>query len=127
MAYSMNDLKNMGSNINEHFERKSQKRGERLANNLIDSTSNGRGLWFIITWPAWLLIVVFSGSFLQVGLKKVFSLETPLSFIGYIGGYIIATAWYKWDYTLRHPFLSSVMGYFGTALSVLFLAEKLGW
>jgi hypothetical protein len=127
MAYSMNDLKNMGNSINEHFEHKSEQRGKELANNLLDNTSNGRGLWFIITWPAWLLIFVFSGSFFQVGIQRIFSVEAPISWVGFIGAYILAVSWYKWDYTLRHPFLSSIVGYFGTAMSVLFLADKFGW
>ena len=127
MSYSMKDLQNAGRNINEHFERKSQERGEELASRIISSTSQGRGLWFIILWPAWLLIFVFSSSFLKVALEDIFSVGEPISWIGLVGGFGFAVSWYKWDYTIRHPFLGSMVGYFGTVLSVLFLAKHLGW
>lgn len=127
MGYSMKDLENAGRNINEHLERRSQERGEELANRVISSTSQGRGLWFIILWPAWLLIFAFSGSFLKIVIEKIFSVSEPLSWIGLLGGVAFAVSWYKWDYTIRHPFLGSMVGYFGTVLGVLFLADKLGW
>ena len=53
------------------------------------------------------------------------SVSEPLSWIGLIGGFAFAVYWYKWDYTIRHPFLGSMVGYFGTAIGVLFLADKL--
>jgi len=126
MGYSMKDLEKAARNTNEHFERKSQERGEELANRVISSTSQGRGLWFIILLPAWLLIFAFSGSFFKVGIEHMFSVNAPLSWVGFIGGFAFAVSWYKWDYTIRHPFLGSMVGYFGTALGVLFLIDKLG-
>lgn len=127
MGYSIRDLENAGRSINEHFERKAQEQGEEIANRVISSTSQGRGLWFIILWPAWLLILVFSGSFLKVAIENLLSVNEPLSWIGFIGGFAFAVSWYKWDYTIKHPFLGSIVGYFGTAIVVLFLADKLGW
>lgn len=127
MGLSMKDLENSARNINEHFESKSQERGEELANRVISSTSQGRGLWFIFLWPAWLLIFAFSGSFIKVAIEQIFSISEPLSWIGFLGGYVFALSWYKWSYTIRHPFLGSMVGYFATAIGVIFLANKLGW
>lgn len=127
MGYSMNDLNNAADQLNKNMEKRAEQRGEELANRVLHNTSQGRGLWFIILWPAWFLIFVFSGSFFKVMLEHMFSMNEPMSWIGLIGGLAFAVAWYKWDYTIRHPFLGSMVGYFGTALGVLFLAEKLGW
>jgi len=127
VGYSMKDLDSAGRNLNQHSGRDAEQKGEELANHLILSTSQGRGLWFIILWPSWFLICFFTGSFLMSGLEELFAIEAPLSLIGYLGGYAFAMAWYKWDYTIRHPFLGSMVGYFGTAFCVLFFAEKLGW
>lgn len=127
MGYSMKDLENAGRNINEHFEQRAEQRGEELANRVIHSTSQGRGLWFIILWPAWFLIFAFAGYFFKTLLEHFFSIGEPISLVGFVGGFAFAMAWYKWEYTIRHPFLGSIIGYFGTALGVLFLAEKLGY
>lgn len=127
MGYSMKDLENAGRNINEHFERKAQERGEELANRVIHSSAQGRGLWVFILWPAWLMIFAFSGIFLKVAIKNLFSVSEPLSWIGLLGGFAFAVSWYKWNYTIRHPFLGSMVGYFCTVFGVLFLAAKLGW
>jgi len=127
MGYSMKDLENAARNINEHFERKAQERGQELANRVISSTSQGRGLWFIILWPTWLFIFILVGTFLTVAIEKIFSVNEPLSWIGFFGGFAFAVSWYKWDYTIRHPFLGSMIAYFGTVFGVLFLADKLGW
>jgi len=127
VAYSMKDLESAGRNLNQHFERNAEQKGEELANRLIQSTSQGRGLWFIILWPAWFGICFFSGSFLMSGLEELFAIKPPLSLIGYLGGYAFAMAWYRWGYTIRHPLLGSMIGYFGTAFSVLYFADKIGW
>lgn len=127
MGFSMKDLEKAGRSLNEHFEQKAHRRGEELANRVVHNTSQGRGLWVFILWPAWFLIFGFSGSFATAWLEQVFSIAPPLSWVGLIGGFAFAMAWYRWEYTIRHPFLGSVVGYFGTALGVLFLADKLGW
>lgn len=127
MGYSVRDLEKASRNINEHFERKAEKRGEELANRIINSTSQGRGLWVIILWSTWVTIFIFSGSFIATGLKQLFSIEMPLSLIGLVAGFALAMNWYKWEYTIRHPFLSSMVGSFGTSIGVIFLLGKLGW
>lgn len=125
MGYSINDLKNAAQTVNEQLERRSQERGEALANQWMDRTRQGRGLWFIVLWPAWLLIFVFASVFL-VGLAQKFGVQPPLSWLGVLGGFLFARAWYVAEFTLRHPFWGSVFGYFGTALAVVFMAGKLG-
>ncbi len=125
MGYSIKDLENAAKHINNHLEVRSQARGEDLANRVIASTSSGRGLWFIILWPAWVLIFAFSsGLFISVLSKAGF--HAPLSYLGLIGGFLFARAWYNWEFTIRHPFWGSGVGYFATAIGVLFLAEKFG-
>ncbi|MFZ3019052.1 MAG: hypothetical protein WA056_11410 [Gallionella sp.] len=125
MGYSINDLKNAANTVNERLERRSQERGEALANHLMNRTQQGRGLWFIVLWPAWLLIFVFYSVFL-VGLTEKFGIHAPLSWLGVLGGFLFVRAWYASEFTLRHPFWGSMFGYFGTALAVVFMAGKLG-
>jgi len=117
MGYSMKDLENAARNINEHFERKAQERGEALANRIISSTSQGRGLWFIILGPVWFIIFVFSGVFAESIMKNALSLEPPISWLSWLVGYAFATAWYKWGFTIRHPFLSSVVATIGLGVA----------
>jgi hypothetical protein len=65
MGYSIKDIENAANNtiegVRNQLEQRSQERGEEIANHIIRRTSQGRGLWFIVLWPAWLLIFVFSG------------------------------------------------------------------
>lgn len=129
MGYSIKDIENAANNtvdgIRNGLEQRSQERGEELANNIIRRTAQGRGLWFIFLWPAWLLIFVFAGVFLT-GLIEKFGLSAPVSWIGMAGGFVLARIWYNSEFTIDHPFWGSVLSYMGTALAVIFLAEKLG-
>jgi hypothetical protein len=129
MGYSIKDIENAANStidgVRNRLEQRSQERGEEIANHIIRRTSQGRGLWLIILWPAWLLIFVFSGVFLT-GIIEKFGFNAPISWLGMIGGFLFARTWYQSEFTIEHPFWSSVFGYFGTALAVIFLAEKLG-
>lgn len=125
MGYSIRDLENAAKNINSQLERRSQQQGAELANHLLARTSQGRGLWFIVLWPAWVLIFAFSGAFFISLLAKL-GLNAPITYAGLIGGFLFARTWYSSDFTISHPFWGSVIGYFGTAIGVLLLAEKLG-
>lgn len=125
MGYSIKDMENAAKSVNQRLEQRSQERGEALANHVLQRTSQGRGLWFIVLWPAWLLIFAFSGVFFTHLLDK-FGLGAPLSWIGMVGGALLARAWYLSDFTINHPFLGSVFGYFGTALAAMFLARTFG-
>lgn len=129
MAYSIKDIENITSkaaeNIRDTLEQRSQRQGEEIANRIIKQTSQGRGLWAIFLWPAWFLIFVFSGVFLK-GLIELLGIQAPISWIGMVGGFIFARAWYHSEFTINHPFWGSVLGYFGIALAVKFLAKKFG-
>ena len=125
MGYSIKDLENAARSINQGLEQRSQERGEELANHVLERTAQGRGLWFIIFWPAWFLIFSFSGVLLTNLIQKL-GVNAPISWVGMIGGLVFARAWYVSNFTIRHPFFSSVFGYFGTAFAVIFLADKIG-
>lgn len=125
MGYSIKDMENAARSANQRLEQRSQERGEALANHVLQRTAQGRGLWFIVLWPAWLLIFAFSGVFFTNLLDK-FGLDAPLSWIGMAGGVLLARAWYLSDFTVNHPFLGSVFGYFGTAIAAMMLARTFG-
>jgi len=126
MGYSSKDLEYLGKGLNTHREQKSKEQGEKLAKDLMDSTSEGRGLWVLILWPTWILITLFIGVFTTEFLEKQLSIEEPISFVGFLVGFMFATKWYQWGFTRRHPFFGSIVGYFGFGIAILFLAEKLG-
>lgn len=126
MGYSSKDLENFGRELNAKREEKARKQGEELANNLIDNTSKGRGLWFIILWPTWIFITLSIGVFSSMLLEQKFSIEQPISFLGFLVGFMVASSWYDWDFTRRHPFFSSIFGFLGFGIAILFLAEKFG-
>ena len=123
MGYSSKDLENFGRGLNERREQKAREQGEALANDLIDSTSKGRGLWFIILWPTWILITLLVGAFSYTLLKEKFLIEEPMSFLGFLVGIIAASSWYDWDFTKRHPFFSSIVGWIFWASAVVFLSN----
>lgn len=126
MGYSSKDLENFGRELNAKREEKARKQGEELANNLIDNTSKGRGLWFIILWPTWIFITLSIGVFSSMLLEQKFSIEQPISFLGFLVGFMVASSWYDWDFTRRHPLFSSIFGFLGFGIAILFLAEKFG-
>jgi len=121
MSYSIKDLENAGRKLNQHFEQKSQKKSEELAERVLYNTSQGRGLWVIILWPAWLLIFIFASYFFKNLLEITLSLSMPISLVGLVGGFTFAMLWYKWEYTLKHPVIASIIGYLGTALVSMLL------
>lgn len=125
MGYSIKDLENAVKSINQKLEQRSQERGEAFANRVLNRTAQGRGLWCIILWPAWLLIFLYSGVFLTNLLQK-FGITYPISWIGMVGGLMVARAWYISDFTIRHPFWSSVFGSFGIAIVIVYLAQFFG-
>lgn len=125
MALRIKDLPTLGEGLNRRLERNAARRGQEAAESLLSSTAQGRGLWVIFLWPAWLLIVVASGVFFEALLRK-FGIAPPLSWGGYLGGLVLGQLWYGADFTRRHPFLGAVLGYFGTAMAVSLLAGKLG-
>jgi hypothetical protein len=129
MGYSIKDIehaaKGITDGISERLEARSQRQGEELANRILASTSQGRGLWLVILLPAWILIFAFSGVLFSSVLTK-FGLKPPISYAGFVGGFLFARAWYFWSFTIRHPFWGSAVGYFATAMGTLFLTEEFG-
>lgn len=123
MGYSSKDLENFGRGLNERMDQKSRDQGEALATDLIDSTSKGRGLWFIILWPTWIFIILLVGVFSFSLLEEKFSIEQPISFLGFLVGFIFASSWYDWDFTKKHPFVSSIIGWIFWTGTVLFLSN----
>lgn len=55
MGYSIEDLENAAKNISDQLEARSQRRADEVAARLMARMSAGRGLWFLVLWPAWLL------------------------------------------------------------------------
>lgn len=124
MGYSIKNLENAAKNLNRQLEQHSQERGEALAHHVMQRTNQGRGLWFIVLWPAWLLIFVFSGVFFMGVLDKL-GIGAPISWIGMVGGVAFARMWYLSEFTVNHPFWSAVFGYIGTFVVVVTLSQYL--
>lgn len=111
MPYSIKDLEQAGRAINAHFERRAEQRGEALARRMLQRTAEGRGLWCLLLWPAWFTVFFISGSFLEHVLKDILSIAEPPFWFPLAGGLLVATGWYRWGYTRRHPFLSTLFGF----------------
>lgn len=99
---SANDLKNLGESLEEGMRKRSEQRGEELANRIINSTANGRGLWVFILWPMFLTVTIA----ISITVEEVFHLNTLLA-MGI--GLVVSLVWYKSNFTLEHPFWSSVL------------------
>ena len=110
MPYSIKDLEQAGRAINAHFERRAEQRGEALARRMLQRTAEGRGLWCLLLWPAWFTIFFASVSFLEHMLKNILSIAEPPLWVPLACGLLVATGWYRWGYTRRHPFLSTLFG-----------------
>ena len=125
MSYSSKDLENFGKGLNTCREEEARQQGQQLADDLIDSTSKGRGLWFIILWPTWVFITLLVGLFFSEVLEQKFSIEEPMYFLGFLAGIIAASSWYDWEFTREHPFFSSIIGWIFWAGAVVFLSNYL--
>ena len=106
MPYSIKDLEKSGRAINAGFERRAEQRGEALARRMLQRTAKGRGLWCLLLWPAWFTVFFVSGSFLEHVLKDILSIAEPPLWVS-----LVATDWYRWGYTRRHPFLGALFGF----------------
>ena len=111
MPYSIKDLEQAGRAINAHFERRAEQRGEALARQMLQHTAEGRGLWCLLLWPVWLMVFSVSWLFLEHMLKDILSIAEPPLWVPLVGGLLVATGWYRWGYTRRHPFLSALFGF----------------
>jgi hypothetical protein len=104
----MKDLEHAADHIQRRLDANAEAKGRKLADNLIDRTMQGRGLWVIILWPIGLIIFVLIGAFCADLLNRA-GLSAPYYWCGMIGGFIAAGAWYNLEYTIRHPLLSSIL------------------
>lgn len=102
--HSLRDLENAGKRLSNHLDQRANERGEEAARRLMESTSQGRGLWFILHVPVWIIIASFSSSAVNHYAKS--------ELIGYAAGLIIATIWYRLDFTRERPFVSFILGGF---------------
>ena len=117
-GYSIKDLEKAGRTINEHFERRAEQRGEAFANRVLERTAGGTR---VVVYPALAGLddgLAASGVSLNTILENVFSVAEPNLWIFLGGGLLGAVGWYKWEYTIRHPFLSSMLGIFGPWIAV---------
>lgn len=99
MGYSMKDLESAGRKINEEREKKANQKADQLLN----KTSQGRGLWCIILWGGWVYISVWFGAF--------FSALFDNYLLGFLSAIALAHIWYSVKFTKEHPFWSSVLCY----------------
>lgn len=97
-----NDLKNIGTSLEEKMQKNSERKGEELANRIISSTANGRGLWIFILYPAFLTITITISSIINI----LFGVSL---FISLIISAISSYFWYKANFTILHPFWSSIL------------------
>ncbi|CAO3441634.1 hypothetical protein [Azospirillum argentinense] len=100
--YNLRDLESAGRRLNNHLDQKSKEKGEEAARRLMESTSRGRGLWFILHFAAWIIIFAFSAATVNYFFRS--------EWVGYVSGFIIATFWYRLDFTRKRPFTSFVLG-----------------
>ena len=110
MPCSIKDLEQAGRAINAHFKRRAEQRGEALARRMLQRTAEGRGLWCLLLWPAWFTVFLISVSFLGHVLEDILSIAEPQPWAPLAGGLLVATGWYRWGYTRRHPFLGAMFG-----------------
>lgn len=114
---SANDLKNIGESIENKLQKRSQERGEELANKIIANTANGRGLWIFMLWPAFFLITIQVASAINVffGVNMLIAIGIGLA---------VSYAWYKTDFTILHPFWSSVLAFVSLPVSISLFAQN---
>jgi hypothetical protein len=115
---SANDLKNLGESLEEGMRKRSEQKGEELANRIINSTANGRGLWVLILWPMFLTVMIA----ISIGVGSAFNLNQFVS-IGI--GLVVSVIWYKAVFTRNHPFWSSVFVLVGTSFFINLITDKI--
>lgn len=64
MAKNIHQLNHAVHEIERRMDEKAQRDGERLANNIIDSTRNGGGLWWIIKGPFYIVFFIMALAYL---------------------------------------------------------------
>ena len=112
----LSDLLKMPKAIGQHLEQRSEERGQQLANSLIESTSQGRGLWVFLLLPAWFMVFAATAAILQTYMRL------PLM-LGAVVGVVFSVLWWKHTFTRCHPFFSSCAALFGLPILVIFAGK----
>lgn len=107
------DLPKIPAAIHQRLEQRSHERGRQLADSLISSTSQGKGLWVIVLVPAWIMVVAVTA----VAVQLFFGGNL---LVGLVAGVVAAVVWWQHDFTQQHPFLSSLAAYFALPIFIAF-------
>lgn len=125
MGYNMHDLKNGVEELHDRIKQNQEAKGEKLANEIIYSTSEGRGLWLPLIWTGWLMLFSMTVALITTPFMDEITISSPATWIGFIVGYVVAKTWYEWGFTREHPFLSSMLACFGPGLFIMVFIDKL--
>lgn len=95
------DLPKIPQNIHRRLEQRSNQRGQEVADAIIANTKNGRGLWVFLLLPTWITVFACVSSMANayLGIPMLYST---------VAGLVVAVAWWKFEFTREHPFLSSI-------------------
>jgi len=122
--HSIRDLENAAKNLERRLEERSEEKGRRLAENCLNNTALGRGLWVFLLWPAWFIIFTFIGGICCAVLEHHMGISSSLKWAGLVGGIVVAHIWYNATFTRMHPFLSFLVGSFGPPFLLIFLTSR---
>jgi hypothetical protein len=120
MGYSMKDMENAARNLQLRLDANAEAKGKKLADDLVAATWRGRGLWVFLLWPVFAIITVFIGAYCTTILENA-GTPSPFHWLGMLGGLMAASAWYRMEFTIRHPLLSAVAFPFVFAFLLKFL------
>ena len=79
-----------------------------------------RGFWVILLWSAWIAMVMVWGT--AFGILIVSYTDLP-QYYGVLPALPIAIWWYKMQFTVKHPLLSTIIFYIGGGLFVEYVTE----
>lgn len=111
----LKDLPSIPENIHRRLEQRSQERGQELADSIVNSTRQGRGLWVLLLIHGWVMLFATVSAVSQT----LFGLNVLLSFAA---GLVVAVFWWKHEFTYQHPFKSWVLAAFGVPILLLSLS-----
>ena len=101
---SYNDLKRAGQKVFDSIEDGLERRSDEKAQDLVNRFNQTRGLWALLHIGIFVGVLVSVGTF--VGVK--FGLSTGVSMIV---GAVAGVVWWKADFTITRPFISSVLAF----------------
>jgi hypothetical protein len=121
---SINDLNNAIKSVNDTLEKRSQERGEEMANKLLTNTANGRGLWVFLLWPTWMVIFAFWTSIIGFVMSRI-GVYYPQFYINYVLSGFLCIIGYRSQFVRKHPLISSVLVVVGSVYAEGFLHKVL--